>query len=125
MQQLLQEVKICCILATKFPQTTVLLHHGRNVEDHVVHVQCDDDCLHVSRSTARHSNHVFPPTQCLQNSCLLVWLFEFRLSSISVYIPTLASNVLMSWLLMVSLFKISNSSLKLYRNKREGERNMP
>lgn len=81
MQQLLQEVKTCCTLATKFPQTTLLLHHGRNVEDHVVHIRCNDDCLHVSKSTAQHSNHVFPPTQCLQNSCLLVWLFEFRLPS--------------------------------------------
>ena len=55
---------------------------------------------------------------------LISWKWRFTAFR-SVYIPTLASNVLMSWLLMLSWFKISNSSLKFYRNEREGERNMP
>ena len=65
-------------LSTKLPQTVMLFNHLWDMINHVMHVWCNNDGLHISWATARHGDHVLSAAQCLPQQTNN-WIFLIQL----------------------------------------------
>ena len=83
-------------LATALFQSSMPLHHDRNMKNHAVHVGCYYYCLCVGRSAPRHWNHFFSPILSLQHqkSNIVSWKKTYKEELCCVILFSVPVNIL-------------------------------